>query len=57
VHYTTETKAQIIKGITQVLVDVLRMDPQVVSVTIEEVDTDNWGKGGETLTVRLKKAK
>jgi 4-oxalocrotonate tautomerase len=53
---TIDQKAQVIKGITQVLVDVLGKNPETVSVVIDEVDTDNWGKGGETLTVRWKKA-
>ena len=53
---TSDQKARIIKGMTQVLVDVLGKDPETVSVVIDEVDTDNWGRGGETLTVRWKKA-
>jgi 4-oxalocrotonate tautomerase len=53
---TSDQKAQIIKGMTQVLADVLGKDPETVSVVIDEVDTDNWGRGGETLTVRRKKA-
>jgi 4-oxalocrotonate tautomerase len=53
---TADKKAQVIKGVTQVLVDVLGKDPQTVSVVIDEVDTDNWGRGGETLTARRKKA-
>ncbi len=53
---TPDQKARVIKGMTQVLVDVLGKNPETVSVVIDEVDTDNWGKGGETLTVRWKKA-
>ena len=53
---TPDQKARIIRGVTQVLVDVLGKNPETVSVVIDEVDTDNWGKGGETLTVRWKKA-
>ncbi len=49
---TADQKAKIIKGVTQVLVDILGKAPETVQVVIDEVDTDNWGKGGESLTVR-----
>jgi 4-oxalocrotonate tautomerase len=49
---TADQKAKIIRGVTQVLVDVLGKAPDTVQVVIDEVDTDNWGKGGESLTVR-----
>lgn len=52
---TPEQKAEVIQKVTQVLVDVLGKKPQATSVVIEEIDTDNWGVGGETLTVRRKK--
>ncbi len=42
----------LIKGVTQVLVDVLGKDPKTTVVVIDEVDTDNWGIGGETVTDR-----
>lgn len=51
-----EKKAEVIKGVTQLLVDVLGKNPQTVMVLIEEVETDNWGVGGESVTVRRKKA-
>ncbi|MDD5009356.1 MAG: 4-oxalocrotonate tautomerase family protein [Syntrophorhabdaceae bacterium] len=50
-----EKKAEVIKGVTQLLVDVLGKNPQTVMVLIEEVETDNWGVGGESVTVRRKK--
>jgi 4-oxalocrotonate tautomerase len=53
---TPDQKAQVIKGVTQVLVDVLGKNPQTVFVVIDEVETDNWGVAGETITVRRKKA-
>jgi 4-oxalocrotonate tautomerase len=34
------------------LKDVLGKDPQTTVVVIEEVETDNWGIGGESITVR-----
>ena len=49
---TAEQKAALIKGVTQLLVDVLGKNPQTTFVVIDEVDTDNWGIGGESVTVR-----
>ena len=49
---TTEKKAQLIAGVTKLLQDVLDKNPQTTVVVIEEVDTDNWGIGGESVTVR-----
>ncbi|MGC8490527.1 MAG: tautomerase family protein [Syntrophobacteraceae bacterium] len=54
---TPDQKAQIMKGMTQVLVDVLGKDPETVYVIIDEVDTDNIGKGGQSLTVLRAKAR
>ncbi len=54
---TEEQKNQVIQGITQVLVDVLGKNPQTTMVVIDEVDTDNWGIGGESVTVRRKAGK
>ena len=53
---TPEQKARLIRGATQLLVDVLGKDPQKTFVVIDEVETDNWGIGGETVTARRKKA-
>jgi 4-oxalocrotonate tautomerase len=53
---TTEQKAALIKGVTQLLADVLGKNPQTTFVTIDEVEMDNWGVGGESITVRRKKA-
>ncbi|MDD4754312.1 MAG: 4-oxalocrotonate tautomerase family protein, partial [Desulfitobacteriaceae bacterium] len=49
---TKEQKARLIQGATQLLVDVLGKNPQTTVVVIDEVDTDNWGIGGESITVR-----
>ena len=54
---TTEQKAALIKGATQLLVDVLGKNPATTVVVIEEVETDNWGIGGESITVRRKAGK
>ena len=49
---TTEKKAQLIAGVTKLLRDVLNKNPETTVVVIEEVDADNWGIGGESVTVR-----
>lgn len=54
---TTEQKARLIQGVTRMLQDLLGKDPQTTCVVIEEVDTDNWGIGGETITERRKRQK
>lgn len=52
---TAEQKAQLIHGVTRMLQDILGKNPQTTCVVIEEVDTDNWGIGGESITVRRKR--
>ncbi len=54
---TSEQKAKLIKGATQLLVDVLNRNPESTVVVIDEVETDNWGMGGESITVRQSKGK
>lgn len=54
---TKEQKARLIQGTTQLLVDVLGKNPQTTVVVIDEVDTDNWGIGGESITVRRQQGK
>ena len=49
---TVEQKARLIQGVTQLLVDILGKNPQTTVVVIDEVETDNWGIGGETVTAR-----
>jgi 4-oxalocrotonate tautomerase len=49
---TAEQKAKLIKGATDLLVQVLHKNPATTVVVIEEVETDNWGIGGETVTAR-----
>jgi len=49
---TPEQKARLIEGATALLRDVLGKNPATTVVVIDEVDTDNWGIGGETVTVR-----
>ena len=53
-NVTPEKKAELIKGATQLIIDVLGKNPNTTVVVIDEVDTDNWGVAGETITVRRK---
>ena len=43
---TAEEKAQLIKGASQLLLDVLNKPFEATFVVIEEVETENWGWGG-----------
>lgn len=52
---TAEQKADLIKGVTELLRDRLGKNPATTVVVIEEVDTDNWGIGGESVTVRRRR--
>lgn len=52
---TAEQKAELIERVTGLMRDVLGKNPATTVVVIEEVDTDNWGVGGETITVRRKR--
>lgn len=52
---TPEKKAALIKGATELLQNVLGKNPQTTVVVIDEVETDNWGIGGETITARRKR--
>ncbi len=53
---TPEQKAELIKGVTDLLVKVLNKNPRTTLVVIEEVETDNWGIGGETVTAIRQKS-
>ena len=43
---TSEEKAALIKGASQLLLDVLGKPLEFTFVIVDEVDTDNWGWGG-----------
>ena len=49
---TADQKAELIKGVTDLLAKVLAKNPATTVVVIDEVDTDNWGIGGKSVTVR-----
>lgn len=52
---TPEHKAALITGVTQLLVEVLGKNPHTTVVVIDEVETDNWGIAGETVTARRRR--
>ncbi len=53
---TARQKEQLIEGTTRLLQEVLGKDPSITFVVIDEVETDNWGMGGKTVTALRKKA-
>ncbi|MCI2099199.1 MAG: 4-oxalocrotonate tautomerase family protein [Succiniclasticum sp.] len=54
-NVTAEQKKQLIAGVTQLIGEVLHKNTKNLVVTIDEVDTDNWGIGGVPVT-ELRKA-
>ena len=54
---TKEQKTELIQGVTRLLADVLGKNPATTCVTIEELDTDNWGVGGIPVTELRKQQK
>lgn len=49
-NVTNEQKQALIKGTTQLMVDVLDKNPATTFVVIDEVNTDNWGIGFDQVT-------
>lgn len=43
---TQEQKRQLIEGATQLVVDILRKNPQTTHVIIDEISLGNWGVNG-----------
>lgn len=54
---SAEQKAQLIRGATDLVVNVLNKNPATTFVIIEEVDTDNWGVAGVPVTAVRAKAR
>jgi 4-oxalocrotonate tautomerase len=54
---TAEQKATLIREVTQLLAETLGKNPATTIVVIEEVETDNWGIAGESVTLRRKREK
>lgn len=46
---TPEEKAQLIKGVTDLLQDVLNKSPATTFVVIDEVSLDDWGISGQSV--------
>lgn len=49
---TKEQKRQLVSGVTELLATILGKNPATTLVVIDEVETDNWGIGGELVTDR-----
>lgn len=52
---TADQKAELIKGVTDLLSKVLGKNPATTVVVIDEVDTENWGIGGESVKKRRRR--
>ena len=52
---TREQKQTLIKGITDLITDVLNKDPQLTHVVIQEVELDDWGFAGVQVSVLREK--
>ena len=55
-NVTSEQKQALIKGTTQLMVDVLNKNPATTFVVIDEVNLDNWGIGYDQVTQLREKA-
>ena len=53
---SAEQKAELIAGVTDLLARVLNKNPKTTVVVIDEVDMDNWGIGGKSVTERRKQS-
>lgn len=47
---TAEQKQQLITGVTDLLAEVLHKNKASTVVIIDEIDTDNYGLGGRSIT-------
>ncbi|HGO8289719.1 TPA: 4-oxalocrotonate tautomerase family protein [Neisseria meningitidis] len=55
---TAAQKAELIGGVTELLARVLvGKNPETTVVVIDEVDTDNWGIGGKSVSERRKEGR
>lgn len=54
---TAAQKTELIVGVTALLQRVLNKNPATTMVVIDEVDTDNWCIGGESVTTRRRQGK
>jgi 4-oxalocrotonate tautomerase len=49
---TKDQKLELVSGVTDLLSTMLGKNPATTLVVIDEVETDNWGIGGELVTDR-----
>ncbi|RAX58450.1 tautomerase [Helicobacter monodelphidis] len=54
---TKEQKEEIIEGVTDLLAKVLKKNKASTIVIIDEIDTDNYGFGGKSITEVRKEVK
>jgi 4-oxalocrotonate tautomerase len=47
---TAEQKSALIRGTTELLENVLNKNPATTFVVIEEIDLDNWGIAGQSVS-------
>jgi 4-oxalocrotonate tautomerase len=50
-----EQKQKLIKGVTDLITNVLNKDPKLTHVVIQEVELDDWGFAGEQVSVLREK--
>lgn len=54
---TSEQKAEVIAGITDVMVKVLGKNPDTTHVVIDEVPLENWGFKGKSVAEQRRQSK
>ncbi|MND94682.1 putative tautomerase [compost metagenome] len=54
-NVSIQQKQQLIQEATELMVRVLNKDPATTFVVIDEVETDNWGVAGETVSTIRKR--
>lgn len=47
-------KQQLIKGVTDLITEVLNKDPHLTHVVIQEIELDDWGYAGDQVSVLRK---
>ncbi|MCU0431049.1 MAG: 4-oxalocrotonate tautomerase family protein [Cytophagaceae bacterium] len=52
---SNEQKQEIIQRVTQVMVEVLKKDPAMTHIVIQEIDTHDWGVSGMQVSELRKK--
>ena len=52
---TREKKQELIKGVTDLITNVLNKDPHLTHVMIREIELDDWGYAGEQVSVLREK--